>query len=420
MKTRIFQYVQKFLSLRLEPGSKLLLALSGGPDSLCLFHLLLECQKLMRFELHVAHVDHRWRAESRDEAATLSRVISSHKIPFHLKVLDRIPDSDRENWCRQARLNFFRNLYDEHGFQAVLLAHHADDQAETVLKRICEGAHMRGMRGLLEERSLGGLPIWRPLLNIRKGEIEAYVDRFHLHPFDDETNRDTTFLRGRMREEIFPTLEEQFGKQIGRSFVRLGQMASELSDYFEERVVQISKRLIRGPIGYCLELQPSFHPLEVKCFIQKMAEEHGAHLSHEACEGVVELIKQNRSSHSVDAAPLSFVVNRSYLFIITELQFDFFQAPDQWKQGRRGCWKSFWQGEVTYPEKVKEIIRLDELTPTLKKKMRNWYSSHKVPPFLQAIAPVFVRDNLIVGEPLTGHALRESISLNKTKDLLNF
>jgi len=218
--------VKDFLSIRLKKGAKLLLALSGGSDSLALLHLLIECRASLDFDLHIAHIDHGWREESLEEAKILEKLARSLRLPFHLHILKEIPDKDRENQCRIQRLQFFSTLHKQYHFQALLLAHHADDQAETVLKRICEGASWRGLGGLLEEKEIDGLPIWRPLLSVRKKRLETYLSQKHLTPFQDKTNLDPAYLRGRMRSKIFPDLEVAFGKQIGNNLVKLGHFFS--------------------------------------------------------------------------------------------------------------------------------------------------------------------------------------------------
>lgn len=206
--------IKDFLTLRLEKGAKLLLAFSGGPDSMALLHLLLEAKKELDFSLHLAHIDHGWREESREEAQTLQTLAKHLHLPFHLHRLEKMEGGDLENRAREKRLTFFLSLHKQHHFQALLLAHHRGDQAETVFKRIAEGSGLKGLGGLYHERVLGDLPLWRPLLSIKKKELYAYLKRKRLDSFEDATNKDPRFLRSRMREELFPELEKIFGKKM--------------------------------------------------------------------------------------------------------------------------------------------------------------------------------------------------------------
>ena len=149
--------------------SKLLLGLSGGPDSRALFHLLLD----HGIPFEVAHLDHGWRDESREEAAYLQKLCEEFKVAFHLeRVAHPVKD---ENSGRKARLSFFRALCEVHAFQAVLLAHHADDQAETVLKRVFEGASLPRLKGFSPCTIVEGVSLWRPLLEVAKEQILRWL-----------------------------------------------------------------------------------------------------------------------------------------------------------------------------------------------------------------------------------------------------
>src|SRR5271165_84222 len=101
----------------------------------------------MDLDLHIAHVDHGWRPESSAEAEQLKSDVERLKLPFYLKRLENIPM--KENEARSARLGFFKELYDKLGCQALILGHHGDDQSETVLKRILEGASFSALKGIL-------------------------------------------------------------------------------------------------------------------------------------------------------------------------------------------------------------------------------------------------------------------------------
>ena len=234
--------VKDFLTLRLKKGATLLLGLSGGPDSMALLHFLLEAKKELDFSLHVAHVDHGWRVESGKEAEGLRRVAEHHSLPFYLYRLEKMEGGDLENRCRNERLKFFRTLHAEHHYQALLLAHHSGDHAETVFKRVAEGAGLRGLGGLYAERSIENLSVWRPLLPLKKEDLLAYLHKKKLRYFEDFTNQDPKYLRARMRETLFPTLEGIFGKRMEGNFARIGKMCQELADYFEEKGEEIEKK----------------------------------------------------------------------------------------------------------------------------------------------------------------------------------
>ena len=155
MRDRLLQVVKEFLKVHYREGFPLLVGFSGGPDSLALLHLLMECRRFFALELHVAHVDHGWREASGREAEGLQRAVGSWGLKFYVRRLEGIPAT--EVAARESRLRFFGELYKELGCQAVVLGHQGDDQVETVLKRILEGATLPalgGIKGVAEVQNL--------------------------------------------------------------------------------------------------------------------------------------------------------------------------------------------------------------------------------------------------------------------------
>ncbi len=243
----VFQFFQNHYDFK----SPLLLGLSGGPDSLALFHLLLKYRKQHPFELGIAHVDHGWRQESSEEARLLQNIVEKEGLPFHLKTL--LPEDLQGNLeaaSRDARILFFADLCQKYHYQAVLLAHHADDQAETVLKRVLEGASLPYLCGLRETATVHNVLFWRPLLKINKNEILQWLERHQLKGFDDRTNRDPRFLRGKFRTRILPALSKEFGKQVEKNLERLGAEALEWHHYLNSKVIICCKQLKKGNGAY--------------------------------------------------------------------------------------------------------------------------------------------------------------------------
>lgn len=367
---------------------------------MALLHLLVEARETLDFSLHLAHVDHGWREESAQEAKALEKVAQYSGFPFHLHRLEKMEGGDLENRARIERLAFFTRLQKKYGFQALLLAHHRDDQAETVFKRIAEGAGIKGLGGLYPERKHGELLIWRPLLPFSKGELMTYVERKRLHYFDDATNRDPAYLRSRMRESLFPELEKIFGKRMEGNFARLGKLCQELTDYFEDKSERIRSELKSGPFGTYLDLDLGFHPLEIQFFLKECAP-----ITHDALEVLMKLIAHRCSSRMIHAAPYTFQLSRSHLFIYKGEFPNFFEKKELWKETEVGDWKTFWEGKVKVPEGEWEMLPLLELESTLKRKMKKWYGAQKVPSFFYEKAPVFVRKGRVIAEPLSGKPL---------------
>lgn len=219
------------------------LAYSGGPDSKALLYALLECG----IRPCVAHVDHGWRKESGAEAATIQDEVAKLGLEFHTT---RLSGCTTEDEARQARYDFFQTLMP---FEALLVAHHADDLAETALKRVFEGAHLASLGGMAPKSSLEGMPVWRPFLRLRKKEILTFLEERSLVAFHDRTNDDPHFLRTRLRKQIIPELSGVFGKEVVPNLALLSERAYELKEYLDRKVKDVPRK--EGPWGVAFDLR---------------------------------------------------------------------------------------------------------------------------------------------------------------------
>lgn len=243
-----------FLGVHWDRVSPLLLGYSGGPDSKALLYTLLE----FGISPHIAHVDHGWRSESREEAEKLKEEARSLDLPFHTIRLSPA-EKNREDAARKGRYAFFQSIYGQAPFQALLLAHQAEDLAETVLKRIFEGASLPFLGGMKPVSEFSGMTIWRPFLKTRRSKILAFLEEKSLTPLIDPSNADSAYLRARMRLEIFPYLTESFGKEIVDNLVLLSERSHELREYLDGKTDR----------------------MEQKHLLQRLAKEHSLKLSRE-------------------------------------------------------------------------------------------------------------------------------------------
>lgn len=260
MTDPLVQLIRNFLSGRISPGQPILLGYSGGPDSKALLHLLLTSR--LPLDLHLAHIDHGWREESRVEAALLAEEGKRLGLPFHLKSLNvsDFNESNREEQARDHRFDFFLSLYEKLKCQALLLAHQADDQAEVVLKRLFEGASLFHMGNFGREAQVGKMKIWRPLLLVPKKKIYEWLAEHHLCYFEDPTNQGGDNLRAKMRREVIPQLSDTFGKEIAANLCRLGEEAKEVKEYFQALNQDILETTFVEAKNFCLDLT-SFLPM---------------------------------------------------------------------------------------------------------------------------------------------------------------
>jgi len=201
-----------------DPGDRVVVGVSGGPDSLCLLHLLHGLREELGITLHVAHLHHALRGEEADEDARfVERVATSWGLPSTVEKRDVPAYAEREKLAieqaaRQVRYTFLAEVAKRVGASSVAVGHNADDQVETVIMHWLRGAGTAGLRGMrpLQRWPLPGidLRLARPLLEIPREEIEAYCQEHRLRPRFDRSNLDTTYYRNRIRHELLPLLEE--------------------------------------------------------------------------------------------------------------------------------------------------------------------------------------------------------------------
>lgn len=299
----LFHRVQNFLEKSWDKKSPLLLGYSGGPDSKALLYLLLKA----KVPLHLAHVDHGWREESALQALELEDEAKRLDLPFYTIRLE--PDR-RESVAREKRLCFFASLFEKIPFQALLLAHQADDHAETALKRVFEGAHLVHLSGLKESSVLQGMTIWRPLLTSSRAEILTFIKEQGLIPIEDPTNLDSRYLRGRMRRELFPFLCSSFGKEVSKNLTILGERSFELKEYLDRKTEVALRQLKKGPWGWMLPPVLT-EAIEVRHLLQRLK----IPFTRQILDELVRALIEKRANYKVGARLLA---DRGYFFYLKE------------------------------------------------------------------------------------------------------
>jgi len=216
----------------------IVVGVSGGADSLALMHGL----HLLGFSLLVAHLDHAIRPESRTEAVYVASLAESLGLPFVKARMDvkSIAEKKNESLEEAARNLRYRFLFDQarqHGAQAVAVAHHADDQVETVLMHFLRGAALPGLSGMPCRQVIPlwdeNIPLVRPLLDLWRGDIEAYIAETDMTPCIDLSNQDITYFRNRLRHELIPTLEA-YNPQFRQTIWRMANVFREEDRYLDD------------------------------------------------------------------------------------------------------------------------------------------------------------------------------------------
>jgi tRNA(Ile)-lysidine synthase len=218
----------------IEPGkSVVLVAVSGGPDSICLFNALLE----LGVRVETAHFDHQTRdGESAEDAKFVRALAERVGAPFHIESRPILEESrgahlSFEQHAREARYEFLLRVARERGCDAVVTGHHMDDAAETILMRVVRGTTVSGLAGIPPLRVEDGVHIARPLIHCSRNEILAYLDDRGLAYRVDATNTDVRFLRNKIRRVLLPELEAEYNPRVRAALNRLSESAKCENDF---------------------------------------------------------------------------------------------------------------------------------------------------------------------------------------------
>jgi tRNA(Ile)-lysidine synthase len=266
MLERVRRYIEQHGMLR--PGDRVIVAVSGGPDSTALLHVLYRLAPDFQVSLHVFHLDHGVRGvESAEDAVYVRRLADRLGIPSTVvtlgpDVLKRMGGSFQAN-ARAVRYAELEALARRLNATRVALGHNRDDQAETVLMRLLRGAGRQGLSGIPPMRTAGGITYIRPLLEIPRREIESYCAEHELQPRLDASNLKAEYLRNRIRLELLPMLAREYNPAISANLAQTASVLREEEHFLDglahealercraqgEGVALCSDRLLQEPLA---------------------------------------------------------------------------------------------------------------------------------------------------------------------------
>ncbi len=224
-------------------GANLLVAVSGGQDSLCLAKILLMQQAKYNWSLTIAHCDHRWRSDSSANACHVEKIAKEWGIPFCMRVAESPPKS--EAGAREWRYAKLVEMAQVNQCSYVVTGHTRSDRAETLLYNLMRGSGADGLAALTWRRSLTPeINLVRPLLNVSRHETAEFCRENHISIWEDSTNQNLDYRRNRLRLETIPYLQEHFNPQLEIAIAQTAEilhsdvsyLESQASKFFEEGV----------------------------------------------------------------------------------------------------------------------------------------------------------------------------------------
>lgn len=315
--------VELFLKKNLVLDKPVLLGFSGGHDSRALFEILDIACKRHGLTMLIAHVDHGWREESYQEALALKKMAEDRGFAFFLHRLEKPKKGGNlEDRCREERYAYFDKVYRENDCQALVLGHQADDQAETVLKRLFEGAHFTSLGAMQPLTSWKGMAIWRPLLEFSREEVLEFLREKQIDALDDRTNYDTAFLRSRMRAGLFPVLEEVFGKGIRSNILEFARSFHDLRAYFLEKTSPYFKNLTRNSDGVTVDFSylESLPAIELEAALKLFFQKEGLVLGTRHLKQIAGHLVSGALNKRLLVHKRLLIADRKRLFISNENQ----------------------------------------------------------------------------------------------------
>ena len=214
-------------------GISVLVAVSGGADSVALLRGLLQLRESQKLTLRAAHLNHQLRGVDADsDADWVAALCRQHDVPCDIELapVRALAEQTRrglEETARDVRYDFLRATATRHGCDAVAVAHTADDQAETVLHHILRGTGLTGLRGMEWSRSLGdSTRLIRPMLAIWRTEVEEFLAGLGQDFRQDATNQDVSLTRNRLRHDLLPRLEQDFNPRVREHLCQLAEQSA--------------------------------------------------------------------------------------------------------------------------------------------------------------------------------------------------
>lgn len=248
----VFPKVKKIIERynMFSPGDRVLVGVSGGPDSVCLLHILNRCRKEMALSLHIVHINHGIRKrESKREEKFVSHLASRMSLPITVKSLD-VPSYARkkrltiEEAARDMRYSAFEQLAGKLNAKKIALGHTASDQVETVLMHLLRGSGPQGLSGIPPVRKLGSTAIVRPLIEVNREEILNYLKKNNLTFCLDSSNRKTEYFRNKVRLKLLPLLRKNYNENIDGALLRLSEILKEENAYWERVVERVLGKIV--------------------------------------------------------------------------------------------------------------------------------------------------------------------------------
>mgnify|MGYP000156130034 CR=1 FL=1 len=224
----------------IKRNSSVLVALSGGQDSLCLIKLLLDLQPKWGWQLGIVHCDHRWRGDSQANANYVQQLAKTWATKFYCATTEQPLKSEAE--ARQWRYQALSTIAQENNYTCIVTGHTQSDRAETLLYNLIRGSGADGLQALTWKRSLAGVMLVRPLLEFSRAQTREFCQQQHLKVWEDATNQDLKYARNRIRHDLLPYIQTHLNPQVEQALAQTAELLQAEVEYLEQAAYQLRQQ----------------------------------------------------------------------------------------------------------------------------------------------------------------------------------
>ena len=305
--------INKFLKDNIKNNDTLILACSGGPDSMCLLDILLKYREKTNIKIIIAHVHHNVRKESDDELVFVRDYANSNDVIFETMKITDYTNKNFESEARDKRYNYFDKLISKYNAKYLLTAHHGDDLMETILMRMVRGSSVKGYSGFERVSPKDNYKVLRPLIKLTKSEILKYNKENNIPYVNDYTNDLDIHTRNRYRKYVLPKLKEE-DANVNLKFLKFSELLNEYDSYVESEVSKVFKKIYTLntlDIGKFKKLDSLIQTRVITRILSETYQNNIIYLNDKNISDIKKLIESD-SSNSMINLPKSKVAIKSY------------------------------------------------------------------------------------------------------------
>jgi tRNA(Ile)-lysidine synthase len=235
------------LSEKIKPKETVVVAVSGGPDSMLLLQLLLELRKKKDISIVCTHINHGVRKQSEKEKIFVEKFCKDNDIIFEYSKIQVALKNNFHSEARKLRYHFFEHVVFKYNAKFLLTAHHGDDLMETILMRLTRGSSLKGYAGFRKETKKDKYSILRPLIEVSKAEIISYCKKNNIKYAIDLSNYSSKYTRNRFRKSVIPFLKKE-DENVIHKFIKFSENIILANDYIDEVATEKYSKLVKKEV----------------------------------------------------------------------------------------------------------------------------------------------------------------------------